>query len=54
MSSVYMIRDEQSHLVEKHVETENKVKKQGRTLVSVADESISDLSKLHAKLDRRR
>merc|ERR1719427_1010947 len=43
-------KEEQQHLVSKHVETEVKLGQQARKLVVVSDEMEQDLDKLHTKL----
>jgi len=45
-------RDEQSHLVEKHVDTELKLSQQAKKLLTVSDQASTDLKLLHEKLDR--
>ena len=45
-------REEQTHLVEKHVETESKLKEQSKRLMETADMSSKDLKHIHDKLDR--
>jgi len=45
-------KEVQKHLVEKHVETESKLKDQAKTLMDTADSSSKDLKHLHDKLDR--
>ena len=44
-------KEEQEHLVSKHVETEVKLKIQGKKLLAGCDEIGQDLEKLHNKLD---
>lgn len=45
-------REEQKHLVEKHVETELKLSQQAKKLLTVSDQTSGDLKLLHDKLDR--
>ena len=47
-------REEQKHLVEKHLETELKLSQQAKKLLAVSDDSTTDLKLLHEKLDRTR
>ncbi|XP_033098854.1 kinesin-like protein KIF11 [Anneissia japonica] len=47
-------RDEQKHLVSKHVTTEKSLYSQATSLLGVTKESTSDVEGLHAKLDRKR
>ena len=47
-------RDEQQHLVEKHVETELQLSQQAKKLLTVSDATTTDLKLLHEKLDRTR
>ncbi|KAK7018005.1 Kinesin-related protein 11 [Halocaridina rubra] len=46
--------DEQKYLVKAHVKTEDKLHAQGKALVQLAGTTTGDLSKLHAKLDRKK
>ena len=45
-------KEEQTHLVEKHVETESKLKDQAKRLMETADMSSRDLKHIHDKMDR--
>ena len=45
-------KEEQTHLVEKHVETEFKLKDQAKRLMETADMSSRDLKHVHDKMDR--
>jgi len=45
-------REEQKHLVEKHVETEGKLKDQAKKLLETSEVSSKDLKIVHDKLDR--
>jgi len=45
-------REEQAHLVEKHVETELKLSGQASKLLTVSDQSAADLKLLHEKVER--
>jgi kinesin family protein 11 len=54
LSKTTMERDEQKHLVSAHVKTEEKLHSQATQLLTTADVSTSDVSGLHAKLDRKR
>ena len=45
-------KEEQTHLVEKYVETETALKDQAKTLMETVDLSNKDLTNLHNKLDR--
>ncbi|XP_072174038.1 kinesin-like protein KIF11 [Diadema setosum] len=47
-------RDEQCHLVSKHVTSEVQLMNQAKELLSTADSSVADVGGLHAKLDRKR
>nr|CAD7592103.1 unnamed protein product [Timema genevievae] len=47
-------RDETAHLLERHMQTEEVLGDQARTLLSVADESSKDTYRLHDKLSRKR
>jgi len=47
-------REEQKHLVEKHFETEVKLKEQANKLLEVSEVSTKDLRLLHDKLDRKK
>ncbi|XP_041476441.1 kinesin-like protein KIF11-B isoform X1 [Lytechinus variegatus] len=47
-------RDEQRHLVSEHVKTETQLMSEATQLLSTADNSVSDVGGLHAKLDRKR
>ena len=47
-------KQEQIHLVKKHVETECKLSQQAQLLLTVSDEATKDLSKVHDKIDRQR
>lgn len=46
-------RNEQKHLVDKHLETENKLYKQAKTLLNVADVATTDTYRLHEKIQRK-
>ena len=43
----------QSHLVEKHVETELKLSGQASKLLTVSDQSAADLKLLHEKVQQQ-
>ncbi|XP_014470474.1 PREDICTED: uncharacterized protein LOC106742239 [Dinoponera quadriceps] len=45
-------KDEQKHLMETHVATEQTLRSQAETLLSVVIEASEDTQKLHEKLDR--
>jgi len=45
-------KEEHTHLVEKHVETESKLKDQAKRLMETADMSSKDLKHIHDKMDR--
>ena len=47
-------KQEQIHLVKKHVETECKLSQQAQLLLTVSDQATKDLHKVHDKLDRQR
>nr|CAD7263688.1 unnamed protein product [Timema shepardi] len=47
-------RDETAHLLERHMQTEEVLGDQARTLLSVAEESSKDTYRLHDKLSRKR
>ncbi|XP_071947122.1 kinesin-like protein KIF11-B [Antedon mediterranea] len=47
-------RNEQKHLVSKHVTTEKSLYSQASSLLGVAKESTGDVKGLHAKLDRKK
>jgi len=47
-------RDENKHLVDKHMETETKLGQQARKLLSVSDQATKDLTLVHDKLDRKK
>ncbi|KAJ8025345.1 Kinesin-like protein KIF11 [Holothuria leucospilota] len=47
-------RDEQKHLVQKHVETEVILTGEAKQIMNAADKSTSDVHGLHAKLDRKK
>lgn len=47
-------RDEQKHLVEKHVSTEKVLLSQAKTLLNVADTASTDTYKLHDKIGRKK
>ncbi|XP_076068236.1 uncharacterized protein LOC143040737 isoform X2 [Oratosquilla oratoria] len=53
LSETSVERDAQKYLVSAHVKTEDKLLHQGENLLSVAEETTSQLSKLHDKLDRK-
>lgn len=46
-------RDENKHLVEKHVATEKILSSQARKLLGVADTATNDTYKLHDKISRK-
>lgn len=46
-------RNEQKHLVEKHVDTEVKLSKQAHELLNVAHTTTDHVAKLHTKVDRQ-
>ena len=45
-------KEEQAHLVDKHFETESRLKEQAKELIETADLSSKDLTHIHDKLDR--
>ena len=45
-------KEEQAHLVDKHFETESRLKVQAKELIETADLSSKDLTHIHDKLDR--
>ncbi|RLU25689.1 hypothetical protein DMN91_001846 [Ooceraea biroi] len=47
-------KEEQCHLVEKHVSTEEELLSQAQTLLNIADTTTSDVHKLHDKILRKR
>ncbi|KAL7647789.1 UNVERIFIED_CONTAM: hypothetical protein RMT77_001398 [Armadillidium vulgare] len=47
-------RDEQKYLVSAHSKTEKKLHNQGKNLINCAETTISDISRLHDKLERKR
>ena len=47
-------RDEQMCLVNAHVSTEARMKREGSNLINVADQTTEDISLLQDKLDRQR
>jgi hypothetical protein len=47
-------KQEQIHLVKKHIETECKLSQQAELLMTVSDEATKDLKKVHDKVDRQR
>ena len=47
-------KQEQLHLVKKHIETECKLNQQAQLLLTVSDEATKDLKKVHDKIDRHR
>ncbi|EZA46701.1 Bipolar kinesin, partial [Ooceraea biroi] len=47
-------KEEQCHLVEKHVSTEEELLSQAQTLLNIADTTASDVHKLHDKILRKR
>jgi len=47
-------RDENKHLVDKHMETETKLGQQARKLLAVSDLATKDLSLVHDKLERKK
>lgn len=54
LNKVTLERDEKSHLVVQQVQTEKKLSAQAQKLLEVADQSTTDVSALHMKLDRKR
>ena len=47
-------KQEQIHLVKKHIDTECKLNQQAQLLLTVSDEATKDLKKVHDKIDRQR
>ena len=47
-------KQEQIHLVKKHIEAECKLNQQAQLLLTVSDEATKDLHKVHDKIDRQR
>lgn len=47
-------KEEQSHLVEKHLSTEKQLLSQAQTLLTVADAATLDVNKLHDKISYKR
>ena len=47
-------KQEQIHLVKKHIETECKLNQQAQLLLEVSDEASKDLKRVHDKVERQR
>ena len=47
-------KQEQIHLVKKHIETECKLSQQAQLLLTVSDQASQDLEAVHNKIDRQR
>ena len=47
-------KQEQIHLVKKHIETECKLSQQAQLLLEVSDEASKDLKRVHDKIERQR
>ena len=47
-------KEEQTHLVQKHVITEKKLANEASTLLSTADEATVSLERLYSKLERKK
>ena len=47
-------RDQQEHLVETHVKTEENLSKEAEILLQTTEETTSNLDKLYRKLDRKK
>lgn len=47
-------KEEQSHLVEKHVSSEKQLLSQAHMLLTVADAATHDVNKLHDKISHKR
>ena len=47
-------KQEQIHLVKKHIETECKLNQQAQLLLEVSDEASKDLKRVHDKIERQR
>jgi hypothetical protein len=47
-------KEEQCHLVEKHVSTEKELLSQAQTLLNIADTTTVDVQKLHDKISYKK
>jgi kinesin family protein 11 len=47
-------KEEQCHLVKKHVSTEKQLSSQAETLLNIADTATIDVNKLHDKISHKR
>lgn len=47
-------KEEKNYLIEKHIETEEKLREQALQLTATVNESTRDTEKLHKKLDNKK
>lgn len=47
-------KEEKNYLIEKHIETEQKLREQALQLTATVNESTKDTEKLHRKLENKR